>query len=501
MFESAELGHHIDKTSWARQMPRLREALLDAQADVLEAKRFSVIVVVGGVDGAGKGETVNLLNEWLDPRHVVTRAMGAPDATERTMPTMWRFWNELPPKGKIGIMFGSWYTMPIVDRVYGKTRKAELQRSIDEILSFEKMLTDEGICILKLWFHLSKKAQRTRLAKLEADKETRWRVTPTDWKHFKLYDEFRAVSEDVLRQTSTGPAPWSVIDGVDARYRGITAGNALLSAMNARLAASTPKGSGSGPKRRANAPPHAPAAAGAGGEGVLRALDLSPKLSKRKYEAELEHLQGALNRLSRHEKMKERSVVAVFEGSDAAGKGGAIRRITGALDARRYEVIPIAAPTEEERAHTYLWRFWRRVPRQGHFAIFDRSWYGRVLVERVEELCPPDAWMRAYREICDFEDQLIARGAIVAKFWLATSKDVQLQRFREREKMGFKRYKITAEDWRNREKWDAYEEAANDMIDRTSTAHAPWTLVPANDKGYARIAVLRTLCEAIEGAL
>jgi len=492
MFESAELGHKIDKSTWGKTVPKLREALLDAQADVREAAKFPVILLVGGVDGAGKGETVNLLNEWLDPRHVMTHATGpSGDEVEGYRPPMARFWRALPPKGQIGIFFGSWYTTPVVNRVYKKTKKADLQRSIDEILRFEKMLIDEGASIVKLWLHLSKKAQRDRLKSLERDPKTRWRVTATDWKHFELYDEFRKVSEDTLRQTSTGDAPWIVIEGTDARYRGITAGQTLLDVMKSRMSSGD---------RRAK-PAAAPLPPQVDEKNVLRSLDLTRSLPKKKYDSELERWQGKLNLLSRHPKFHERSAVVVFEGSDAAGKGGAIRRITGALDARVYRVVPIAAPTEEERAHPYLWRFWRHVPGRGRVAIFDRSWYGRVLVERVEKLCPPTDWMRAYQEICDFEEQLSEHGAVVAKFWLAISKQEQLRRFQEREKTGFKRFKITAEDWRNRESWDAYERAAGDMFDHTSTEAAPWTLVEANNKEYARVKILKTLCDQLEAAL
>jgi polyphosphate kinase 2 (PPK2 family) len=234
---------------------------------------------------------------------------------------------------------------------------------------------------------------------------------------------------------------------------------------------------------------------------VLRKLDLSQRLDKDKYEKELEKLQGKLNLLTRHADFGKIAVVAVFEGWDAAGKGGSIRRITGALDARLYHVVPVAAPTEEERAQPYLWRFWRHVPRLGRFALFDRSWYGRVLVERVEGFCSQADWMRAYSEINDFEEQLVRNGTVLVKFWLHISRDEQLRRFEQRERTGFKRYKITGEDWRNREKWDEYECAACDMIDRTSTEIAPWTLVEANDKYYARIRVLKTLCKSIERAL
>ena len=234
---------------------------------------------------------------------------------------------------------------------------------------------------------------------------------------------------------------------------------------------------------------------------LLRTLDLSKKLKKTEYENELEKYQGKLNLLTRHPDFKKLSVVVVFEGNDAAGKGGSIRRITQALDARQYRVVSIAAPTEEERAQPYLWRFWRNIPRKSRFAVFDRSWYGRVLVERVEGYCSRGDWMRAYGEINDFEEQMVRKRTVVVKFWLSISRDEQLRRFKEREKVGFKRFKITDEDWRNREKWEEYELAVCDMIDRTSTEIAPWTLVEANDKNYARIKVLKTLCERLEVVL
>jgi polyphosphate kinase 2 (PPK2 family) len=185
---------------------------------------------------------------------------------------------------------------------------------------------------------------------------------------------------------------------------------------------------------------------------------------------------------------------------DAAGKGGAIRRITAGIDARQYQVIPIAAPTEEERAQPYLWRFWRHIPRLGRFVLFDRSWFGRVLVERVEGFATEDAWSRAYREINEFEEQLSTNGIIICKFWLAVTKEEQMKRFKEREATERKRYKITPEDWRNRKKWDDYIVAASDMIDRTSTAYAPWTVVEANDKYSARIKVLETLTKRMRDA-
>jgi len=494
MFESAELGHKIDKKTYDKEAPKLRADLLDAQFDVGELKKFPVIILINGVDGAGKGETVNLLNAWMDPRHIQTHAFPPPSDEERERPFMWRFWRALPPRGKIGILFGNWYTDPIVNRVIKVTKAADLDQSIEEINRFEQMLADEGALILKFWFHLSKDAQRKRLKALEKDKDTRWRVTKADWEHFAIYDKFRAVSEHTLRHTSTGVAPWIVVEGADEQYRSLTVAKILLDAMRKRVDQEK-----KGARRVAvSAPPPPPAA---DRRDLINSLDMKLALTKKKFDKELEKYQGRLNLLTRNPKFKERSLICVFEGSDAAGKGGSIRRITGALDARQYAIVPIAAPTEEERAQPYLWRFWRHAPRIGRVTIFDRSWYGRVLVERVEGFAREEDWMRAYAEINDFEDQLVRSGAIVAKFWLAITAEEQLKRFKEREKTRFKRFKITEEDWRNRKKWDDYEHAVCDMIDRTSTEIAPWTLVEANDKLHARIKVLKTLCDRIESAL
>lgn len=492
MFESAELGHKIDKAAYKAEEPKLREALLNAQFDLAQKAKFPVIILIGGVDGAGKGETVNLLNEWMDPRYIQVHATGEMSDEERERPPMWRFWRALPPKGKVGVFFGSWYTAPIVQRVLKKSSAAQLAQHIEQINRMEKLLTDEGALVLKFWFHLSKEAQKKRLKALEKDADTRWRVTKFDWERYALYDKFRKVSEHTLRETSTAEAPWIVVEGADARYRSLTVGKTLLDALRKRLAATSVK---------ANVTKVAPLQIAIDELDVLDKLDMSQKIADKKFDVELEKYQGKLNLLTRDPKFKKISVIAVFEGSDAGGKGGAIRRITGALDARHYRITPVAAPTEEERAQPYLWRFWRNVPRIGRFTIFDRSWYGRVLVERVEKFCTEADWMRAYSEINDFEEQLTASGAVVVKFWLAISKEEQLRRFKEREKIGFKRFKITAEDWRNREKWVPYERAVCDMVDRTSTEIAPWTLVEANDKNFARIKILKTLCERIEQAM
>ncbi len=493
MFESAELGHIVNKATYKKEVPLLREALLEAQYDLLKKSEFPVLILISGVDGAGKGETVNVLNEWMDPRYIETHALDTPSSEELERPPMWRYWRVLPPKGKIGIFFRSWYSEPISASLRKKAKNSELDQQMERIIRFEKMLVDEGALVLKFWLHLSKESQKKRLKTLEKDPATRWRITERDWKNFKIYDRFRIVAEHALRQSSTPEAPWTIIEGTDPRYRSLAVGKAILLALRVRLDASERSF-----RDTISLPPIRPKLDTL---SVLNRLDLSQKLGKKKYAEALEKYQGTLNLLTREAAFRQISVVLVFEGFDAAGKGSTIRRITGALDARYYRVIPTAAPTDEERAQPYLWRFWRNLPRLGRFAIFDRSWYGRVLVERVEGFCEPADWMRAYGEINDFEEQLIRNRTIVLKFWLHISREEQLRRFKERENTAFKNFKITPEDWRNRDKWEQYERAVCDMIDRTGTEISPWNLVAADNKQYARIKVLKTLCERIEKEL
>jgi len=491
LFESAELGHCISDREYSVAEPKLREALLEAQYNLLNEKSFPLIIVIGGVDGAGKGETVNILNKWMDPRHIITHTFGEMSDEERERPRMWRYWRALPPKGRIGILFGAWHTDPIINRVLGKIDEAQLELALDEIVGFERMLADEGALLLKFWFHLSKKTQKKRLKTLEANPNTRWRVTKTDWQRFRLYDTFRAVSETALRKTSTGFAPWNVVEGNDPNYRYLTAGGILLDALQNRLR---------GGAAHVSTPPALPKPP-LDGRTALSGVDYRNKLTRKAYGRDLEKHQGQLNLLTRHKKFRGKSLIVVFEGVDAAGKGSTIRRVSEALDARYYQIIPVAAPSEEERAQPYLWRFWRHLPRRGRVTIFDRSWYGRVLVERVEKLCSDTDWMRAYREINDFEDQLIDGGAVLAKFWLTITKEEQLKRFRERRNTPFKNFKITPEDWRNRKQWDQYQRAVCDMIERTSNENAPWFVIPGNDKFFARIEVLKTLCHRVEAVL
>jgi AMP-polyphosphate phosphotransferase len=503
MFEAAELARKVTKTDYDFEVSKLRWELLDAQR-ILAGSPFALIVVFGGVDGAGKSETVHLLNEWMDPRWIVNQAFEEPSEDERERPPFWRYWLALPPRGRIGLFLSPWYSQPLLERVGRVTARSEFDAALDRIASFERMLADDGAVILKFWMHLNRKAQKKRLRALSADPLNRWRVTRTQWKHWRQYDRFVVAAERLIERTSFGHAPWTIVDASDQRYRSLVVGGEICRALTRAFE----RHDRSSPPRRARAPARQAAATSTGlvarverERSILGALDMSRSLSKSAFKTKILEQQGRLYALQRRAQEARRSIMLVFEGWDAAGKGGAIRRVTAALDPRCYRVVPMAAPTDEERARHYLWRFWRQLSRAGRVTIFDRSWYGRVLVERVDGLATDAEWGRAYAEIAEFEEQLIGSGAILVKFWLHITREEQEKRFNERAKSPYKSWKLTDEDWRNRSKWDDYELAVNDMVARTSTRLAPWRLIAANDKNHARVEVLRLAANAIEQAL
>ncbi len=494
MFEAAKVGRRVNKADFKAQVPELRTELLAAQRD-LKTGDTPVIVIVSGVEAAGKGEVVNRLNEWLDTRGLQTHAYWGESDEERERPRFWRFWRTMPPRGEIAIMFGSWYMSPLNDRVRNRISDAELDDELNRIAAFERMLTEDGALVIKFWFHLPEKEQRKRLKQLKRNDRSRWRMAPKLSNLTEHYRHFERVAERLIRLTDMGIAPWYQIEATDRRYRDLTVGRTLLESIRTRLNSPSPV--------CVDEISHAPSVpvSEQAQITVLDKVDLSRKLDRETYKSELKQLQAELNGLTWKAYAQGRSSVLVFEGVDAGGKGGAIRRITHGIDARLYRTIPVAAPTDEEKAQHYLWRFWRHIPRAGRVTIYDRSWYGRVLVERVEGFAADDEWRRAYAEINDFEEQLVESGVILLKFWLHIDQDEQLHRFKQREETSYKKHKITDEDWRNREKWDNYKTAVNEMVIRTSTEYAPWTLIPGNDKLYARINVLETVCDRLRAAL
>jgi polyphosphate:AMP phosphotransferase len=493
MFEAAEVGNKLSKETFKKEAPAVRAALLEVQRRIAPSD-LAPIVLIAGAEGAGKGETMALLLEWMDARGIETTVLWDLSDEERERPEYWRYWRALPPRGKLGIFFGSWYTQPIVDRVFERIGPADFERAMRRARDFERMLTYEGVPVLKYWLHLSKAAERKRIKQLEADPKARWRLSPNARKYFRQYDDFRQVSEEAVRLTSTGFAPWTVVEASDNEHRNLTVMTSVLHALQEALE----EAEAAKAERKQRQPPPLPRAKRV---NVLRRLDLTRTLTDKAYETRLDDAAADVGRFTRKLERAKRSLILVFEGPDAGGKGGAIRRATRTMSPWVYRVIAIGAPTDEERAHPYLWRFWRHLPRRGRVTIYDRSWYGRVLVERVEGFARPDEWRRAYTEINEFEDHLVEAGTIVLKFWLAISPEEQLRRFKDRQTTPYKQYKITEEDWRNRAKWDAYETAACDMIERTSTGRAPWVLVEANDKRWARVKVLEAVRDALRAAL
>jgi len=503
MFEAAEVGNIVSKEEYKARAPRLRTDLLEVQRELSRQARFPVIVVFGGVDGGGKSETVHLLNEWMDPRWIVTRAFDDPSEEERSRPDYWRYWQALPPRGRMGLFLRSWYSPPLMERVYRHLKTAEFDERLNRIAAFEKGLADDGALILKFWMHLGRRAQKKRLKKLERDPRTRWRVSKVQWKHWRMYDDFVAAAERAIERTSTADAPWTIVEGDDERYRTLAVATIIRDAMGRRVGEASRASRRSSDRSRKSIAPRATVVpmGSASSRIVLSQLDMSRAIDRSVFRQKLEERQGRLNLLQRKARERGISAILVFEGWDAAGKGGAIRRVAAALDSAAYQIIPIAAPTDEERAHHYLWRFWRHLPRRGMLSIFDRSWYGRVLVERVEGFASPAEWFRAYSEINDFEEQLVEHGYVLVKYWLHITADEQLRRFKERERLAFKQWKLTEEDWRNRKQSSEYARAVNEMVARTSTRTAPWTLVEANDKYYARIKVIDAFCARLEKAL
>lgn len=484
----------LSKKAYEARLPGLREELVQLQVQLKEAP-MSILLIVAGIEGAGRGETINTLSGWLDPRGVETFSFREPSDEERERPLMWRYWNSLPPAGRIGIFAGSWYTETLRDEARGRKGQAQLKLELQRIRHFEKLLSDNGTLIVKVWLHLSKSAQRERLRALEGDEDTAWRVTPEDWLAHRSYDRLARTAATILQETDQPGALWTRVDAEHARTRNASVAELLIRRFQEhqrRLA----RRQAAAPTQDGTIKPLRPA-----GRHRLLELPLDQKLKEEEYTEKREKWLGRLNRLIRASSAARRSVVFVFEGWDAAGKGGAIRRLTSAIDARDYRVIPVAKPTDEEQSHHYLWRFWRHVPRDGLVTIYDRSWYGRVLVERIEGFARPEEWRRAYQEINDFEAQLAEHGTIVIKFWMHISREEQLRRFRARESTRYKQHKINAEDWRNRRKWPAYEIAVGDMLALTDTTAAPWQLIPANNKRHARLQILKCACRQLAAAL
>lgn len=493
MFEAVELGHTIDKQDYNAAIPHLRVDLINAQYD-LQAHPQALLILLMGDDRQSGNDVINHLGNWMDGRYIHNHFFGEPREEEQERPRFWRYWERLPRHGTTGVFVGAWALSAIADYQAGILTEEAFRRRCHHIYRFENMLANDGVILLKFWFHQSKKDFKHRLKAAKKHPETAWqRVDEADWQVYEHYDEFIQCSEQYIRLTSSGATPWTLVESTDARYRNLTVAKTILKGLQTGLTIAPPPPPEPAPSELVIAP-----YVTASDRSVLDTLDMSTDSDWGAYRKQLEKYQARLNRFTREARQTGLSTVLVFEGWDAAGKGGVIRRLTQAMDAQDYRVIPVGAPTDIEKAHHYLWRFWQHVPRRGRMIIFDRSWYGRVLVERVEGFATPQEWRWAYSEINDFEAQLWEHGIVVLKFWLHIDPDEQLRRFQQREQTPYKKYKITEDDYRNRDRWDDYELAVTDMVGRTSTTHAPWHLIPANDKRRARVQVIKTVCKALK---
>ena len=492
MLDTLDLNLSLDKESYKSQIEPLMQQLRHLQQACWE-KKLPIAIVLEGWAAAGKGSLVKNMVGYMDPRGFIVHPIWPPTEQEREYPFLWRFWQKLPAAGTMGFFYHSWYTHVLEDRLFERISDAEVPVVMRQINAFERQLADDGVAIAKFWIHLSKKELKKRLKKSEADPLDSWRVRPEDWQQAKKYDRYSAFAEDMAIQTSTGPAPWTLVEGDCQRWARVK----VLSKMAAKMTEALDRFSYQTP------PPTLPLQEKLEltEADFLREVDLSLSLSRDEYKKQLRQEQIRLRELQVQIYKKQVPVMAVFEGWDAAGKGGAIKRLTDILDPRSYVVNAFAAPSSEELAHHYLWRFWRRLPAPGQFGICDRTWYGRVLVERVEGFATEPEWRRAYQEINEFEEQITSAGYVLVKFWLHISPEEQLERFNQRKQNPFKQYKLTEEDWRNREKYPYYYVAVNQMIERTTTPVAPWTIVSGNNKYYARVQVIQTVIQAIEHEL
>jgi AMP-polyphosphate phosphotransferase len=463
----------------------------------IKALGIPVIVVFEGWSAAGKGTLINEMILPLDPRGFTVHSARGPTEEEAFYPFLWRFWKRTPTRGRMTIFDRSWNRRVLTDRVEGKVKGKALRQAFEDIRLFERQLTDEGVIIVKCFLHISKGEQKRRFEALRANPATAWRVTKADLQQHECYADYLEAAEDMLTETDADYAPWTVVEAHDRRFATLKIFATVIDGLERGIAVW---------QRKAEPVParpvvESPFTAKAFKTSALDQVDLSLSLSPEEYDTRLKDAQVMLRELE-HEIYRRRvPVVIAYEGWDAAGKGGNIRRLTQNLDPRGYEVVPIAAPNDLEKAHHYLWRFWAQMPKAGHITIFDRTWYGRVLVERVEGFCTEAQWRRAYREINGMEQQLVHFGTVLLKFWLHIDPHEQLRRFQARQQLAHKQWKITEEDWRNREKLDQYREAVEEMLHRTTTPYAPWTIVESNCKRHARVKVLETVCDAIRKRL
>lgn len=462
---------------------------LSSQQMMIKERGLPVLVLFEGWGTAGKGSVLGKVIRNIDPRFFKVAAMDVPTQEERRKPFLYRHFVKIPEAGKFMFLDSGWMDEVTAECLEGTLKEKDYKKKIESVRRFERQLTDNGYLVMKFFFHISRKEQKRRIEALRSDKNTSWRVGEKDSWQNRHYDKCLAVFDRYLNDTNAPADPWYIIDAKSRKWAQLQVLETLVSGIDTAL------------KNSAMAVPLLQNVFPLEKIPKLDEIDLDKAVTQEEYRAELDVLQEKLGHLHNKLYRKKIPVIIAYEGWDAAGKGGNIKRITEALDPRGFEVHPIASPEPHEKARHYLWRFWNRLPKTGHIAVFDRTWYGRVMVERLEGFCRENDWQRAYNEINEFEKELADWGAVIIKFWVQIDKDTQLARFNERQNTPAKQWKITEEDWRNREKWDLYEGAVNEMLQKTNTTYAPWHILESNDKRYARLKALRIVIESIEKAL
>ncbi len=489
-FEKSDLPSDEKKQLISQLSERLGKLQLQVQKD-----KLPVLVLVEGWGTAGKGSRIASMIRSLDPRFFEVISVSSPSAEELAKPFLYRHMKNIPESGKFIFLDSGWMDESIRAMQSGELSEEEYAHRLEDIRIFERQLCDNGYLLVKLFLHISKKEQDKRINDLLSHADTRWRISEHDLQQNRQYEQNINDFDEYLQATHLPYAPWQVIDSSHRKQSDIDCLTALCSCIEAALEqkqAGVPLGAQENSAQKSFPLIKMP---------LLDEVALNQEMSRKEYKKQLKFYQKKLRKLHNQIYRWKIPVILAYEGWDAAGKGGNIKRITSALDPRGYKVIPVAAPKPYELARHYLWRFWQNLPKRGHIVIFDRTWYGRVMVERLEGFCTESDWKRAYTEMNEFEQQLTDWGAIVLKFWIQIDKDTQLKRFEERQNTPEKQWKITDEDWRNREKWDEYEQAVNEMLQKTSTSYAPWHIIESNCKYYARIKALRILTETLENAI
>lgn len=446
-------------------------------ARICENLEIPVLIMVDGFESSGRGYVINSITQDLVPKFFDVEIFHENENIDDKYPFEKRFFDSVPKKGHFKIFDRSIYYKLFQDLEWDETY---LDEKIDSLEKMEKMLYDDGTIIIKIFMNVSEEIQKKRIEDLKDTNRTSFYLSGQDSKENENYDEYKTHFEKILDATNFDFSPWTIIDGDDTKEASKVVLYQMLEALTIGLERISVQRMDNKNTERSYE----------GNLQIIENLDLSKTISDEEYKEKKDELQKEVRDIMFDLYDRNISTVLVFEGVDAAGKDGAIERLIKKVDPRLYTVHAISAPTTEELSRHYLWRFYNKLPEDGYVGIFSRSWYGRVMVERVEGFATTCEWNRAYDEMTEFEKQISDHGSLIMKFFVVIDKDEQYERFKARENNPDKLYKITDEDWRNRDKWDAYIEAMDEMLARTDVDYAPWIIVEGNQKKYARNKVM-----------